>query len=93
MRELTIEVPDELFGPVKKLLQNLRGTRLTGTRKLADAPPAFTPEQQLFVDELKQSLRDAEAFERGELHLPTWDEVRAQQRAAQPHAAQPQPAA
>ena len=96
MRELTIEVPDELFGPVKKLLQNLRGTRLTGTRKLADVvpvPPAFTPEQQLFVDELKQSLRDAEAFERGELHLPTWNEVRTQQRADEQRAAQPRPAA
>ena len=80
MRELTIEVPDELFGPVKKLLQNLRGTRLTGTRKLADAPPAFTPEQQLFVDELKQSLRDAEAFERGELHLQSVDEHLAELR-------------
>ena len=80
MRELTIEVPDELFGPVKKLLQNLRGTRLTGTRKLADAPPTFTPEQQLFVDELKQSLRDAEAFERGELHLQSVDEHLAELR-------------
>jgi len=80
MRELTIEVPDELFGPVKKLLQNLRGTRLTGTRKLADAPPAFTPEQQLFVDELKQSLRDAEAFERGEIKLQTMREHLAELR-------------
>ena len=81
MRELTIQVPDELFGPVKKLLQNLRGARLTGTRKLADVAPAFTPEQQLFVDELKQSLRDAEAFERGELHLQSVDEHLAELRA------------
>ena len=70
MRELTIQIPDELFGPVKKLLANLRGARVTHTRKLAEAvAPVFTPEQQLFVDELKQSLREAEAFERGELHL------------------------
>ena len=81
MRELTIQVPDELFGPVKKLLQNLRGARLTSTRKLADVPAAFTPEQQLFVDELKQSLRDAEAFERGELHLQSVDEHLAELRA------------
>ena len=88
MRELTIQVPDELFGAVKKLLANLRGTRILSTRKLAeaDAPPAappFTPEQQQFVDELKESLREAAAFERGELELPTWEEVRAQQRATQ----------
>jgi len=86
MRELTIEVPDELSGLVKKLLQNLRGARVTHTRKLAGAappaPPAFTAEQQQFVDELKQSLLEAAAFERGELHLPTWQEVRAQEQAA-----------
>ena len=70
MRELTIQVPDELFGPVKKLLQNLRGAQIIHTRKLAEAaPPAFTAEQQLFVDELKQSLRDVERHERGELEL------------------------
>ena len=45
------------------------------------------------MNELKQSLRDAEAFERGELHLPTWNEVRTQQRADEQRAAQPQPAA
>ena len=86
MRELTIQVPDELFGPVKKLLSHLRGARVTHTRKLAEAAPAppFTAEQQEFIDTLKQSLLDAEAFERGELALPTWDEVRAHQRAGQP---------
>ena len=72
MRELTIQVPDELFGPVKKLLQNLRGAQIIHTRKLAEAaPPAFTAEQQLFVDELKQSLREVERHEQGEITLPT----------------------
>ncbi len=88
MREITIQVPDELFGPVKKLLQNLRGAQITRTRKLADAsPPPFTAEQQLFIDELKQSLREAEAFERGELELQPFAEhireLRAEQAAGQ----------
>jgi len=73
MRELTIQVPDELFGPVKKLLQNLRGAQITHTRKLAGAaaPPALTAGQQQFVDELKQSLLDVERHERGEITLQT----------------------
>ena len=74
MRELTIQVPDELFGPVKKLLQNLRGAQITHPRKLAEAgpaptPPAFTAGQQQFVDELKQSLLDVERHARGEITL------------------------
>ena len=72
MRELTIQVPDELFGPVKKLLQNLRGAQIIHTRKLAEAAlPVFTAEQQLFVDELKQSLREVERHQQGEITLPT----------------------
>ena len=77
MRELTIQIPDELFGPVRKILQNLRGVQVTKTRKLPAAPavPApLTPEQQEWVDELKQSLREAEAYQRGELALPTLQE-------------------
>ena len=75
MREITIQVPDELFGPIKKLLANLRGTRILSTRKLAEAippvSPPFTPEQQQFVDELKESLREVEQHERGEIKLQT----------------------
>ena len=78
MRELTIHIPDEQLPFFKKLLANLRDVRLVQTR--AVAAPAFTPEQQLFVDELKQSLRDAEAFERGELHLQSVDEHLAELR-------------
>ena len=81
MRELTIHIPDEQLPFFKKLLANLRDVRLVQTRAVAaPAPPAFTPEQQLFVDELKQSLRDAEAFERGELHLQSVDEHLAELR-------------
>ena len=82
MRELTIQVPDELFSSFRKLLQNVRGVQVTKTRKLPAAAPPLTAEQQEFVDELKQSLREAAAYERGDLKLPTWQEMRAQQRAA-----------
>lgn len=81
MRELTIRIPDELFSTFRKLLQNVRGVEVIQTRKVPAAPP-LTAEQQEFVAELKQSLREAAAFERGELKLPTWQEVREQQRAA-----------
>ena len=71
MRELTIQVPDEQFGFVKKLLENLRGVQVTKTRKLKlpVAPVPLTAEQQEWVDELKQSLLEAAAFERGEIEL------------------------
>ena len=81
MRELTIRIPDELFSSFRKLLQNVRGVEVVQTRKVSAAPP-LTVEQQEFVEELKQSLREAAAYERGELKLPTWQETREQQRAA-----------
>lgn len=70
MRELTIQVPDELFGPVKKLLQNLRGARVTHTRKLAEAGP-LAAAQLAFVADLQESLRTVERHQRGEISLPT----------------------
>ena len=83
MRELTIQAPGELFNPVKKLLANLRGTRILSTRKLAEAaPPAappFTPEQQQLMDELKESLREAAAFE------PSPPKTRAKRRSPRHH--------
>ncbi len=69
MREITIQLPDELFAPVRKILQNLRGVKVTQTRKLPAS--AFTPEQQEFVDELKQSLIEVERHQRGEIKLQT----------------------
>lgn len=70
MRELTIQVPDELFGFVKKLMENLRGVQVTKTRRLPVAPP-LTAEQQEFVDDLKESLLEVERHQRGEIKLQT----------------------
>ena len=67
MRELTIQISDEQFSFVKKLMANLRDVRVVKTRKLPAAPAPLTAEQQEFVDDLKQSLREAAAYERGEL--------------------------
>jgi hypothetical protein len=83
MREITLRIPDEQFGFFRKLLQNLPWVQVEKTRKLPAAPaPPFTAEQQEFVDELKQSLREAEAWQRGELQLPTMEEHIAEIRAA-----------
>lgn len=72
MRELTIRIPDEQLPFFKKLVAQLRDVQLVGTRTVAAPPaPAFTAGQQQFVDELKQSLRDVERHERGEITLQT----------------------
>ena len=68
MRELTIQVPDEQFGFVKKLLENLRGVQVTKTRRLPVAPP-LTAEQQEFVDGLRSAFAEVAAHERGEIEL------------------------
>ncbi len=83
MREITLRIPDEQFNFFRKLLQNLPWVQVEKTRKLSVRPAPLTAEQQEWVDDLKQSLLDAEAYQRGELELPTWQEVRAQQLAAQ----------
>lgn len=74
MREITLRIPDEQFSFFRKLLQNLPWVQVAKTRKLPAAPAPLTAEQQEFVDELRQSLREAAAFERGELELPTLEE-------------------
>lgn len=69
MRELTIRIPDEQFNFFRKLLQNLPWVQVEKTRKLSVRPAPLTAEQQEWVDELKQSLLEAAAFERGEIEL------------------------
>ena len=75
MRELTIQVPDELFSSFRKLLQNVRGVQVTKTRKLPAAASApLTAEQQEFVDDLKESLLEVERHQLGEIKLQTMRE-------------------
>ena len=69
MREITLRIPDEQFGFFRKLLQNLPWVQVEKTRKLPAAPPLLTAGQQVFVDDLKQSLVEVERHQRGEIKL------------------------
>ena len=63
---LTISPGEEAF--VRKLLQKLPGVQLE-KMKPKPAKKPLTPEQQEWVDDLKQSLLDVERAEGGEIKL------------------------
>ena len=91
MRELTIQIPDELFGPVRKILQNLRGVQVTKTRKLPPTPASLTAGQQEFVAGLRSAFAEVAAHERGEIELQSVEdhirELRAERAAGLEHPA------
>ncbi len=77
---LTVSKGEEAF--VRKLLKNLPGVRVEKVKP--KAPPVkkpLTPEQQEWVDDLKQSLVDVERHQRGEIELRTGQELLEELRA------------
>ena len=65
---LTVSKGEDAF--VRKVLQNLPGVHIEKVEP--KAPPAknsLTPEQQEWVDDLKQALVDVERHQRGEIEL------------------------
>ena len=81
MRELTIQIPDELFGPVRKILQNLRGVQVTRTRKLPAAPAATAGQPELAAG-LQSAFAEVAACERGETELQSVEDHIRELRAA-----------
>ncbi len=69
---LTISPGEEAF--VRKLLQKLPGVQLEKMKTKPLKKP-LTPEQQEWVDDLKQSLLDVERAERGEIQLRPIEEL------------------
>lgn len=73
-----------------KLLRNLPWVQVEKTKRVAAAAKEtpeqiyarLSPEKQEWVDDLKASIQEAEDDAAGRIKLPTWDEFRAQQKAA-----------
>lgn len=83
---VTVSQGEEAF--VRKLLGKLPGVRVEKMKapaKLTQKP--LTAQQQEWVDDLKQSLLEAEASARGEITLPTLDEHLAELRGHRKQAA------
>ena len=75
MSQFLITVPDDRKRFFRELLNNLPWAQVEPVKpkaKLAKKP--FTPEQQEWVDDLKQALVDVERHQRGEIELQPFDD-------------------
>lgn len=74
MHEFIVKVPDTQLDFFKELLDNLKipfqTTTPNGRSKVNEKEPtALTPEQQTFLNDLRQSFKEIEAAKRGEVTL------------------------
>ena len=94
MRQLTITVAESEYAFIRQLLKRQPGVQIAKSQRLPVPPQEplkkpLTPEQQEWVDDLKQSLREAEAAMRGEIKLPTLAEHLAELRALRQQTPEP----
>ncbi len=74
--EIIVKVPDTQLDFFKELLDNLKipfqTTASNGRTKARNqVPKPLTSEQQAFVNDLRQSFKEVEAAERGDIKLRT----------------------
>lgn len=72
MRQVLVKVPDEQYAFLMKLLRSLS---FVETEPVKPAKPKkLTAEQQEWVEEMREALRQVEQHQRGEIKLKSaWD--------------------
>ena len=72
MREVLVKVPDEQYRFLMKLLQNLSFVEAKPVK--LPKPKKLTPEQQEWVDDMREALQQVEQHQRGEIKLKSaWE--------------------
>jgi hypothetical protein len=70
MRQVTLQIPDNQYSFFMELVKKLKFAKITST-------PAkkLNPDQQEWVDGLKDALNEVELHMQGKIQLPTLDEA------------------
>lgn len=67
MREIVVKVPDEQYSFLMKLLRNLSFVKAEPVKQAK--PKKMTPEQQEWVDGMREALHEVELHQQGKIQL------------------------
>ncbi|MBC6611452.1 hypothetical protein H8B15_10985 [Hymenobacter sp. BT507] len=73
MREIVVKVPDEQYSFLMKLLRNLSFVEAEPIKPAK--PKKLTPEQQEWVEDMREALHEVELHQQGKVKLQSLNEL------------------